>query len=191
MMTEPLVAKNVRGECPQRWWGMLNWLLEDEGVEEVVETRVHFDASPETVWSEVMFFEEVEAAPPLLLRAVMPYPVRTDGGKAKAGAEVHCIYEGGEMTKRMTRTEAPRLIEFEVLEQRLGIESCVVALGGSYVMTAQGGGTDVVLTTRYRACLRPRFFWRVVERVVAGQLHSHVLNGMLAAVRERAVVVVA
>jgi hypothetical protein len=52
--------------------------------------------------------------------------------------------------------------------------------GGSYEIRAEGGGAEVVLTTRYRGHLRPRWLWRPFEHFVAHRLHRHILDGMRA-----------
>lgn len=157
---------------------VLSWLFAGEPVSEVVATRVCLTASPETVWDRIMFYEEVPGRPPFPLRAFMPHPVRTDGEKSMTGAKVRCLYKNGDLVKRITAVEPQRFIRFEVIEQCLGVEDCVTALGGSYEIHRHGDGSDIVLTTRYRAYLHPRFFWHPLERLVTTQLHKHVLNGM-------------
>lgn len=157
---------------------ILSRLFAREAVSEVIVTRIHLDASPETVWNRIMFYEEVPGLPPFLLRTFMPHPVRTDGEKTEIGARVQCVYKGGNLVKRITDIKPPRLIQFEVIEQCLGIEGCVIAQGGSYEILHGGDGSEVVLTTKYMAYLRPRYLWRPLEKLVAGQLHQHILNGM-------------
>jgi hypothetical protein len=68
-------------------------------------------------------------------------------------------------------------MRFEVLEQHLGIESGVVARGGSYVIRAAATGSLVELTTRYQSTLRPRWLWRPLERHLLSTLHHHILRG--------------
>ena len=138
--------------------------------------------SPEAVWQNVMFYEDVPGRPGFLLRTFLPYPVRTAGAKNTDGALIHCLYHGGHLTKRITTMEAPWLLEFEVIEQRLGIERCVKTCAGSYRMEVVGHETDVILQTRYRAYLQPRSFWRRVEALLIRQLHTHILRGIEAAV---------
>lgn len=146
--------------------------------EDSVATKVHFDASPEAVWNRLIFFEEVPGRPPFILRLLLPHPVRSEGNKSDVGAAVQCTYKGGYLVKRITDVEPPFRLRFEVVEQRLGIEGCVRALSGSYQICRHGDGTDVVLTTNYRAFLRPRLLWRPLEKILAGQLHCHILNEM-------------
>ena len=69
------------------------------------ETKVHFDASPETVWQGMLFYEEVPRRPMPLLRVFLPAPVRTQGDKTRVGAIIECTYDGGYLEKRITEAE--------------------------------------------------------------------------------------
>lgn len=160
------------------WHRVLSQLFARGSVIETVATKIHLDVSPEVAWNLIMFYEEVPGRPPFLLRMFMPAPVRAEGRKTGVGAKVRCIYIGGDLVKRITAMEPPRLIQFEVVDQRLGIEACAVALDGSYTIQRSEDGADIVLTTRYAAYLHPRLLWSPLEKLVTGQLHRHVLKGM-------------
>jgi len=148
---------------------------------DAVTTSTRFDAPPEAVWQRLMFYEEVPHRPPLLLRTFLPIPVRTHGGGKRVGATVECSYSHGKLVKRIAARERPRLVRFDVIEQRLGVERCVTTVEGSYEIRAEGAGSEVALTTRYRGHLRPRWLWRPLERLLAHQLHRHILGGIRAA----------
>jgi hypothetical protein len=164
-----------------RWYRLVSLLFAHQAMSEAVATRLHFNASPEAVWTHLMLFEEVPGRAPFFLRALLPQPVRTEGDKNCVGTTVRCTYRGGHLFKRITAVEPPSLLQFEVIEQRLGIEGCILTLGGSYQIHPCGDASDVVLITRYRAYLRPRFLWRPLEAFLVGQLHRHILRGVSAA----------
>jgi hypothetical protein len=145
---------------------------------EAVETALYLNAAPEAVWQGILFYEEVPRRPLWFLRIFLPRPIRTDGEKTRVGAIVRCTYDGGHLLKRITVVEPARLVRFDVLEQRLGVEDCVSMSQGSYEIRATGDGSEVVLTTRYRSRLRPRWLWRPLERCLAHRLHRHILDGM-------------
>lgn len=145
---------------------------------DAVTTKGAFEASPEAVWQKLMFYEEVPLRPPLMLRIFLPVPVKTQGNDKHVGASVECSYSQGSLVKRITVLDPPRLVRFEVIEQHLGVERCVTTVEGSYEIRADGGGSEVALTTMYRGHLRPRWLWRPVERSLAHQLHRHILAGM-------------
>jgi hypothetical protein len=156
-------------------------LFAGDSVSETVATRVHFRAGPEVVWNRVVFYEEVPGAPPFLLRAFLPCPLGTEGDKTRVGAQVRCVYRESDLVKRITLVEPARLLQFEVVEQNLGIEGCVLTQGGSYQFFPCGDGTDVALVTEYRAFLHPRHLWRPVEALLVRSLHRHILGAVRAA----------
>jgi hypothetical protein len=143
-----------------------------------VTTTAAIDARPDDAWQRMMFYEEVPRRPSLLLRTFLPTPVKTQGSGKEVGTFVECTYSRGRLLKRITVLERPRLVRFEVIEQQLGIERCMTTVEGSYAFRAAGRGTEVALTTRYRGHLRPRWLWRSLERLLAHQLHRHILAGM-------------
>ena len=131
------------------WYRLVSWLFARKAVREAVATRIHINASPEEVWNHIVLYEEVPGRPPFLLRTFLPHPVRTDGDKTRVGATVRCTYRGGDLVKRIITVEPPHFLKFEVTEQSLGIEGCVLTLGGSYQLHTCGAATDVVLITNY------------------------------------------
>jgi hypothetical protein len=143
-----------------------------------VKTVVRFEASPEAVWQGMLFYEEVPRRPTPLLRMFLPLPLRTEGDKTRVGATIACTYESGYLEKRITAAEPGRFVRFDVLVQELGIEDCISMGEGSYDIRSETEGSEVVLTTRYRGHLRPRWMWRPFERFLAHRLHHHILDGM-------------
>ena len=171
----------VRQHAPA-WYRVVGWLFAGTEVHGAVTTRVRLEASPESVWDHLIFYEEVPGRPSFLLRALLPHPLRTHGDKMRIGTTVRCEYEGGDLVKRITAVDSPCWLRFDVIEQRLGIEDCVRTLGGSYQISPCGDATEVVLTTSYRSFLRPRSLWRLFEAFVVTRLHHHILQGVCAAV---------
>jgi hypothetical protein len=148
-------------------------------VEDSVTTEMSIPASPLSVWQNVQFYEEVNQPAPVLLRWLLPAPVRTEGGKQNLNAVVRCTYQGGFLIKKITDSKPGSIIEFDVLKQSLGIEGFVSLGRGSYRLFEDGEGhTRVVLNTCYRGHLRPRVLWRPFERWVAHMMHRHILSGM-------------
>lgn len=174
-------ARGAR-EPIRQLYGLVGRLLAGEAVGETVATERHFDFCPEAMWESKMFYEELSGKPPLLLRALLPCPIRTEGDKTRVGAMVRCAYSTGDLFKRITAVEPPYFLQFEVTKQHLGIEGCVEAVDGSYRIRRSAGGSEVVLTTNYRAYLRPRWAWRPLERLLVGTLHGYILDGILASV---------
>jgi len=166
---------------PRRWLARLGALFPRSATMSMVVTRASIKATPEEVWRRIMFYEEVPHRPPLMLRLLLPVPLRTSKPGLNPGALVQCSYSGGgHLVKRITTVEPPRLVRFEVIEQHLGIEPCLTTSAGSYEIFKTDAGSEVALTTRYTGHLRPRWLWRGPERLLGHSLHRHILGGMAA-----------
>ncbi|MEO8874755.1 MAG: hypothetical protein ABI461_04130 [Polyangiaceae bacterium] len=113
-----------------------------------------------------------------MLRLFLPTPVSTQGDKTRVDAIIKCTYEGGNLEKRITVAEPAERVCFDVTVQHLGIEDCISMTGGSYQIRANAGGSEVVLTTRYRGHMRPRVLCRPFEHYLAHRMHRYILDGM-------------
>src|SRR5262249_54016445 len=83
----------------------------------------------------------------------------------------------------ITRIEEGKLLAFEVIEQKLHFERDVRLLDGKFEVTDAdcGGGraaAAVILTTRYRPLLYPRWMGSWMEARIVHTLHEHVLEEM-------------
>ena len=144
-----------------------------------VVTRATFTASPQKVWKALMFYEQIDQRPPLLLRLLLPIPLRAEGRKSQVGDEVKCHYLSGHLLKRVTGVTPGRSCEFEVVEQDLKLAGGVTLLGGSYALRPLADGrTEVALMTCYVSPHRPRWLCRRIEAVVCHYFHCHILNAM-------------
>lgn len=167
LAASPLVAAAVEGWMPRK-----TELGE-------VSTALTFHATPQQAWDSILFYEQVEHAPPWLLTLALPRPVRAEGSKAAVGDVQRCVYENGHLVKRVTRCEDRRELAFEVLDQHLHFERDVTLRDGAFRLEPlDAGGTRVVLTTRYVRHLSPAWLWEPMERKIFHTLHGHVLEGM-------------
>jgi hypothetical protein len=142
-------------------------------------TRMNFSASPEQVWSGLMFYEQIEGRPPLHLRLLLPLPIRTDGSKSAVGDEAICLYEGGHLLKRVTHVDTLRHYGFEIVEQNLAVRGGLILSGGCYTLRElPGRRTEVAVTTRYVSRKRPGWLWRPIEAIVCHLFHRHLLSAM-------------
>ncbi len=143
-----------------------------------VVTRMNFATSPEKVWEGLMFYEQIAKRPPLLLRVLLPVPIRAKGRKSEVGDEVTCQYVSGHLRKRGTHVTRERNYTFEVMEQNLSLGGIRLS-GGSYTLfPLPDGGTDVVLETRYHSSKRSGWLRRRIEALVCHLFHRHILRAM-------------
>jgi len=142
-------------------------------------TATRIEAPLDNVWNALAFYEEVREPPPLLLRLLLPVPVRVEGKLLKPGAEARCIYRGGHLVKRITRIDPPRLYEFEIAEQALRVGFGTRLLGGRYVLRElPDGATELAAETRYRGVHQPRWAWAPVEAAVGHAFHRFILRSI-------------
>jgi hypothetical protein len=150
------------------------------GVSLAVSTTAVVAGPAGRVWRSLLFYEELEHAPPPLLRLLLPRPLRAEGRK-EAGHLVRCTYERGHILKLITSITDERLIAFDVVEQQVAIPGGVVLLGGSNALEPLTDHvTRVTLTTRYR---RPRRHLleplvAAVEANVVHAFHRHLIEGI-------------
>jgi hypothetical protein len=145
---------------------------------------MQFHASAQHVWHLLMFYEQVDAAPPLILRLLLPVPIRTEGRKSCVGDEVRCIYRSGHLVKRITDVDPNRRYAFQVTEQSLDVGGGLRLLGGEYALQSLAPDrTLVTAVTRYQSPKSPRWFWRPIEAAVCHAFHRHILRAMRRGVR--------
>ncbi len=142
-----------------------------------VTTTAVVDAPPETVWSASLFADAEVAAPSLLTHVGLPAP-RHNEGALRAVGDVKTVPLGkGCVRLRVTRSDAPRVLAYEVVEQTRFENRTARLVGGSMRLApAPGGRTTVILTTSYEPLLGARAVWGVAERFVAAELQQHVLR---------------
>ncbi len=144
-----------------------------------VVTAMKVRAAAAQVWESLVFYEGIKEAPPLYLRLLLPRPIRTEGAKAAVGDQALCLYEGGNLVKRVTLIDSNRRYEFTVVQQNLIVGGGVQLSGGSYSLHEVGRGhTRLLITTRYTSHNRPRWLARPIEDAVCHLFHRHLLTSI-------------
>ena len=145
----------------------------------VIKTGLTIEATPQEAWNAIMFYEDVEHAPPWLLHLALPQPIRSEGNKQKEGEVVTCFYNCGEIKKRISKVDAPRQLAFDVIDIQMRSENYAKLQDGRFEIEPVGEKQSrITLTTRFERKLHPSFFWEPIEHKVIHTLHGHVLEGM-------------
>ena len=166
-------------------WGAIEGATRAPYSPETVRTSAVIDAPPYRAWDALVFYEEVRHGPPPLFRMGMPRPLYVTGSAA-VGDSRTCVYDKGRLSKRVTRREPGRLLEFVVTEQGFERHAMTLESGGFSFEPLDGGRrTRVTLTTTFHPHLGPRRCWRPLEQLVVRTLHDHVLRGMREAAESR------
>jgi rubredoxin len=167
MAAMPMIGQQIESAFPRR-----------EEIA-VVETGLTINATPQEAWDAIMFYEDVQHAPPWLLNLALPKPIRSEGRKDQPGQIVRCFYNAGTISKRISQVEPARRLSFEVVEAVMRSENYAELRDGSFLIEPVGKDQSrITLTTRYERKLRPAWVWEPIERKVIHTLHGHVIEGM-------------
>jgi hypothetical protein len=152
-----------------------------------VSTEAILPATSITVWAALVFYEEVTHRPPLLLQALLPHPVRSEGDKRNVGSIVRCTYREGHLLKIITDVDEGRMVSFDIFEQELRIAGGARLLGGSTVIQPVSSlDTRVTLTTRYALPDRrlAGVRWWISDQVTHA-FHRHLMEGIRRVTEDR------
>jgi hypothetical protein len=142
-------------------------------------TRAQVAVLPELVWDGLVFYEQIGELPPLLLRLLLPLPIRTEGRKAEVGDVAKCVYELGYLLKQTTQIDRGCYYEFAVVEQNLAVRGGIRLVSGSYTLSElPDGRTEVAINTRFVSPKRPRWLWKPVEAALCHMFHRHILGAV-------------
>lgn len=157
--------------------------MHDPGPTTVITPMVMAVGQPQ-VWQSLLFYEQIDRPPPLLLRLLLPRPLGTEGSKAAVGDQSTCLYESGHLLKRVTEIDPMRLYAFSVVEQQLTLGRGIVLNGGAYSLrTLQDAGTELRVTTHYSSRTRPRWLMQPIEIFVCHMFHRFLLRSIRAKAR--------
>lgn len=151
-----------------------------------VVTHMDIPADINRLWEALHFYEEIERRPPVLLKLLLPLPLRTEGRKSNAGDTIRCVYKSGQLVKRITQLTVPTEYRFEVIEQQLKVGHGIRLLGGNYRLRELARGiTRVSLETSYTSSMRPRWLFGPIERLVCHSFHRFILRTLFKSVAHR------
>lgn len=146
-----------------------------------VSTSTRCQAGPPQLWRAIQYYEQISERPPLLLRWLLPVPVRTVGSKSTVGDEARCEYVEGFLQKRVTEIEAERLYRFAVVDQALPFGRIRLSGGAYRIAALPEGGSELTLETCYSGGRSPRWLWKPIEALVCHAFHRHILRAMVRA----------
>ncbi len=155
-----------------------------------VSTHVLIDASPETVWKNVIAFPQLEEPTEFIFRAGIAYPIAATIEGEGVGAVRHCTFNTGSFVEPITIWEKPRLLAFDVLEQPAPLKELsfwdidaphlhdyFVSQNGQFKLTElPNGQTKLAGTTWYYHDIKPDFYWRIWSNWIIHSIHRRVLT---------------
>ncbi len=159
-------------------------------LDEVI-TSIEINASPEEVWPHVIGFSEIPAAPNLLLKSGIAYPIRARIEGSGVGAIRHCEFSTGAFVEPITVWEPPSRLAFDVLSQPPPMQEWSPYrhvhpphLDGYFrsqrgefrLKRTKANTTRLEGSTWYELDLYPYAYWRLWSRALIHQIHTRVLT---------------
>lgn len=159
-------------------------------------TAIEVNAPPETVWTHVVSFTDITAAPRWQFRTGLAYPLRARIEGSGAGAIRHCEFTTGAFVEPITVWDEPRRLAFDVAAQPAPLHewspySHVYAphLDGFFRTThgefrlipLAGGRTRLEGRTWYMLRMQPAMYWNTIADSILHAIHQRVLEHVKAA----------
>ncbi len=148
---------------------------------EVVTSNIIVDASPDDVWQELMQFDQVNGATPLLMKMGLPIPQSCSTDGSGVGSMRVCHFDSGYIRERVTTWEPPYRLELAIEEVQLPGRHWLGFEQATYTLKPlEHGRTLVTRSTTITSMLRPAWYWRHFERLGARTEHEYILHSLKA-----------
>lgn len=156
-----------------------------------VSTTIEIDASPETVWRNVIAFELLPEPEEWLFKTGIAYPIQARIEGEGVGAIRYCEFSTGSFVEPITVWDAPHLLAFDVTEnpepmKELSpwgdinpshIEGYMVSRKGQFELERlPGDRTRLTGTTWYEHGLGPEWYWTLWSDWIIHKIHLRVLG---------------
>jgi uncharacterized membrane protein YhaH (DUF805 family) len=157
----------------------------------VVRSEVTIDASPMTVWRNVVAFPDLPAPAEPIFRLGVAYPERARIVGRGVGAVRYCEFSTGDFVEPITAWEPGRRLAFRVahnaepmreLSPYPGLDTShlhgyMVSLHGEFDLEPlPGGRTRLIGITWYEHHLWPASYWAVYSNAIVHEIHMRVLE---------------
>jgi hypothetical protein len=156
-----------------------------------VTTVVEIDAPPETVWRNVVSFQQIDPPKEWYFHTGLAYPIRAEIAGTGVGAERHCVFSTGAFVEPITVWDEPRLLKFGVTAepppmQELSpypdihpphLDHYFSSKQGQFLLVAlPGGRTRLEGTTWYKNRFWPQAYWQAWSDGIIHRIHLRVLE---------------
>jgi len=155
-----------------------------------VTSTIEIQASPETVWQEVVAFSEIPPPEEWVFRSGIAYPIRAKIEGTGVGATRHCIFSTGEFTEPIKKWQEPELLQFTVASNPPPIREMsfysidpphlhnfFISHAGQFkLVRTPTGTTRLEGTTWYSHNLYPAAYWRLWSDYIIHKIHMRVLG---------------
>lgn len=155
-----------------------------------VTTSIEINASPETVWKNVVSFPQLKDPTEFIFKTGIAYPINATINGQGVGAVRHCNFSTGSFVEPITTWDEPKLLKFSVDQQPEPMKEISpydihpthlhgywVSKQGQFKLTAlPNGHTLLEGTTWYVNKIKPNFYWTTWSDYIVHKIHKRVLE---------------
>ncbi len=156
-----------------------------------VRSVIEINATPETVWRNVISFSTLPEPHEWIFRAGVAYPIRAEIRGTGPGATRFCVFSTGPFIEPITEWNEPRLLRFGIAQSPeplrewspyrsvhpRHLDGYLASRQGQFLLTPlPGGRTRLEGTTWYQHHMWPASYWQLWSDAVIHQIHMRVLQ---------------
>jgi hypothetical protein len=155
-----------------------------------VKSTIEINATPETVWNNVIAFPQLKEPTEFIFNAGIAYPKNATINGTGVGAVRYCNFTTGSFIEPITIWEKPRILQFSVMEQPEPMKEISfydihpthlhgywVSQKGQFKLTKlKNGHTLLEGTTWYINKIKPDFYWTTWSDYIVHKIHIRVLE---------------
>ena len=156
-----------------------------------VTTSIEINASPATVWKNVVEFPPLGEPTEFIFRSGIAYPINAQIDGQGVGAIRHCNFSTGSFVEPISVWEEGRLLKFDVDSQPEPLKELSfynnihpnhlhgywISKGGQFKLARlPNGHTFLEGTTWYINKIKPGFYWTLWSDYIVHKIHERVLE---------------
>lgn len=194
-----LIKNRTRGTAPTAMILLLFFVPAVMGFEYItgdnepvrsVTTSIEINATPETVWKNVVEFPQLNEPTEFIFKTGIAYPTSAAIDGNGVGAIRHCNFSTGTFVEPITVWNEPQLLKFDVVDQPEPMKELSpydihpnhlhgywVSMQGQFKLTRLANGHTLLEgTTWYVNKIKPNFYWTIWSDNIVHKIHSRVLQ---------------
>jgi hypothetical protein len=155
-----------------------------------ITTSVVIDASPQSVWKNVVEFPQLEEPSEFLFHTGVAYPINATIEGKGVGAIRYCNFTTGAFVEPITVWNENKLLAFDVKEQPIPMKELnfwdidaphlhdyFVSKKGQFKITVLANGRTLLEgTTWYYNKIKPNAYWNIWSDYIIHKIHERVLK---------------
>jgi len=156
-----------------------------------VKTSVRVAADINTVWENVVTFDEIAAPKDWLFKTGIAYPTNATIAGTGVGAVRYCNFTTGSFVEPISTWNAPHLLQFDVLAQPIPmheynpfwevhpphLDGYFQSHKGQFELRSLPNNQTLLMgTTWYTVNIKPEFYWSIWSDYIIHRIHKRVLQ---------------